>query len=154
MKNYRAQTPQNLALLKFCKNSGKQAHPWTVTPQTENLKKSISYALQDYSNLQMLNEPNPGSALLDQISFIFMQLTTNKNPLRVSALLWVILDSPLFVRIPQVSSININVVRYRSDFECIWQIFPHRDTTPLPQVGFNVRYWLHCLFVFLGLKSF
>ena len=27
MKNYRAQTPESLAPLKFCKNSGKRAHP-------------------------------------------------------------------------------------------------------------------------------
>ena len=30
----------------------------------------------------------------------------------------------------------------------------HDCSTTITQVGFNVRYWLHCHFVFLGLKSF
>ena len=36
--------------------------------------------------------------------------------------------------------------------------WPHMTTVSVnwtkPQVGFNVRYWLHCHFVFLELKSF
>ena len=31
-KNYRAQTPQNLALSKILQNLGKRAHPWSQRP--------------------------------------------------------------------------------------------------------------------------